>query len=214
MGSPLYDEEKFEVGITAQSESSYVAELRRPGGVISANAEVALPEALPQEIEDSPPARRGDPVAGPDHVGPAASFASLTNLQRHGCQAFRYGWGGEHDMQTYLRDASQMPELLQRNGGAYANMSFILGCSNWILASNAYMNPWIHLETRSQNFRPIPTGTAIVAEMKVADFYEKKGHEFVDVEVALFDEQNDACLSAIKLRAIYKLRGAQEPRGE
>ena len=71
------------------------------------------------------------------------------------------------------------------------------------------MNPWVHLETQSQNFRPIPTGAAIVTEMSVVDFYEKKGHKFVDVDVSLFDEQDDACLTTIKLRAIYKLRGSE-----
>ncbi len=201
--SPLYDRESFEVFIAEQGESSYRAELKRAGGIVSAVAEVGLPEPM-----EAPPSRRGDPIAEPDYAGPAASPESWTRLQRHGCQAFRYLWPAEHEMRTYLRDECKMPEILQPAGGGYANMSFILGCSNWILASNAYMNPWVHLETRSQNFQPVPAGTAIVAEMTVVDFYEKKGHEFVDVDVALFDAQDDACLTAIKLRAIYKLRGA------
>ena len=41
----------------------------------------------------------------------------------------------------------------------------------------------------------------------MADFYEKKGHEFVDAEIALFNEADDSCLNTIQLRAIYKLRG-------
>ncbi|MDX1734791.1 MAG: hypothetical protein R3228_10495, partial [Halioglobus sp.] len=75
-------------------------------------------------------------------------------------------------------------------------------------ASNVTMNPWVHLETRSQNFRPLPHDMHIVAEMRVTDLFEKRGHEFFDAEVNLFDEADDACLTAIELRAIYRLRPA------
>ena len=85
-----------------------------------------------------------------------------------------------------------LPDLLQPRSDGYANMSFLLGCSNWILASNAHMNPWVHLETRSQNFRDVPPNTSVVTEMRVLDFYNRKGHEFVDVDVALFDEDTSA----------------------
>ena len=75
-------------------------------------------------------------------------------------------------MRGYLRDESQMPSELQLDGGkGFANMGFILGCSNWVLSGNAHMNPWVHLETTSQNFQAIPNGTAIIAEMQVKDFF-------------------------------------------
>lgn len=69
------------------------------------------------------------------------------------------------------------------------------------------MNPWVHLETTSQNFAPIPFDTGLIAEMEVLDFYNKKGHEFVDVRVNLFNAEDGTCHSAIDLRAIYRLRG-------
>ena len=202
VGSPLYDGETFEVRITAQSAAAYSAELVRLGEAVSANAELWLADTLPPA-----PTRRGDRIAGHDEVALRASIEHWSHLQKVGCHAVRYRWGDENAMRTYLRDESQMPRLLQETGGGFANMSFILGISNWVLASNAYMNPWVHLETTSQNFAPIPAGTPIVAEMVVSEFYEKKGHEFVDVDVALFDELKNTCLATIALRAIYKLRG-------
>jgi hypothetical protein len=110
-------------------------------------------------------------------------------------------------MSTYVRDPALIPELHRPEEPGYANAGFLLGCSNWVLASNAYMNPWVHLETSSQNYRAVPPDTSIIAEMSVSDLYGKKGHEFVDVEVNLFDEADDACVTTIDLRAIYKLRG-------
>jgi hypothetical protein len=75
------------------------------------------------------------------------------------------------------------------------------------LAANADMNPWVHMETKSQNYAPIPLGTKVVGEMEVKDLFEKKGHEFVDVLVNIFDFESNRCYSSIELRAIYKLRG-------
>lgn len=203
VSSPLYDGEQFEVRIEAYTETSYFAELVRPNGRVSATGEVSLPTH-----PHAPALRRGDPVMAADYAVPAASFETFDRLQREGCMALRFRWGGAQEMSSYLRDEAGMPPLLQSGDGGYANMSFILGCSNWALDRNATMNPWVHLETRSQNYRPIAAGTAVIAEMTISDFYEKKGHEFVDVEVALFDEADDACLNTIQLRAIFKLRGA------
>ena len=100
-----------------------------------------------------------------------------------------------------------MPQLLDPAQGGYANMSFILGLSNWVLAANTYMNPWIHLETTSQNHAAIPAGTDLLVEMQVRDLFSKKGHEFVDVLVNIFDVESSRCYASIELRAIYKLRG-------
>ena len=110
-------------------------------------------------------------------------------------------------MRAYVRDQSATPGLHRIDEGGYANMGFLLGASNWVLAANAYMNPWVHLETRSQNYRAVPLGSSIITEVAIVDFFEKKGHEFVDADVALYDEADDACLATISLRAIYRLRG-------
>ena len=60
----------------------------------------------------------------------------------------------------------------------------------------------------SRFFRAIEPETDLVVEAAVADLFEKKGHEFADVDVAVFDAQGDAALAGVRLRAIYRLRGA------
>lgn len=201
VASPVYDGEVFTVETSHETESGYHATLLRPGGVASASAEV--------RINTDPPAcprRRGDDVAAEDYAAPPASRALFEKLRDQGCLAYRYRWRDSHIMGTYLRNREQMPDLLRGNA-AYANMSFILGISNWIADGNAHMNPWVHLETASQNYAPIPANTTVVAEMAITDLFEKKGHEFFDAEVDLFDEADDHCLATIRLRAIYRLRG-------
>ena len=70
------------------------------------------------------------------------------------------------------------------------------------------MNPWIHLQTISQNYRAVELNSSLIAEMEVNKVYEKKGHEFIDVFVNLFDQKDEACVMHINLIAIYKLRSS------
>ena len=200
--SPLYDGETFDIEILESNAERYSARLLRPDGTVSATAEVSLPAVSP-----AAPQRRGDVVADRDSPAPKATLENMQRLMHDGCQAVRFRWTAEHEMHTYLNDETQLPELLQINGGGLANMSFVLGCSNWILARNAYMNPWVHMATQSQNYGSIPLNTELVAEMTITDLFNKKGHEFVDAQVALYDRDNDTCYASIDLRAIYRLRG-------
>ena len=78
--------------------------------------------------------------------------------------------------------------------------------TNWLLGRNVKMDAWLHLETRSQHFGAIARDTEVVAEATIADLFEKKGHEFVDVEVSIFREPDGAPLAGVRLRAIYRLR--------
>jgi hypothetical protein len=198
--SPLYDGELFQVDITAHEENGYNATLQRPDGTVCANASADLHDT-------TVPTRRGDPLAAQNFVAPNARLAVWQSLQKDGCFAFPFHWHEGHVMATYLRDRSSMPTLLQGKD-AYANMAFILGISNWSADSNVHMNPWVHLETWSQNFRSIAQGTRIVCEMTVVNLFEKKGHEFFDADFNLFDAADDSALTSIRLRSIYKLRSA------
>ena len=61
-----------------------------------------------------------------------------------------------------------------------------------------------HLVSKLQ---AVPMGTNLISEMEINRVFEKKGHEFVDVNVNLFDENDGSCMMSINLVAIYKLRG-------
>ena len=102
---------------------------------------------------------------------PAATPENMKKLMGQGCKAFHYRWNADHDMSTYLQDSSKMASLCQAGAGGYANPSFVLGISNWILAGNAQMNPWIHMETHSQNYAAIPQGSRVLAEMQISDLF-------------------------------------------
>ena len=64
------------------------------------------------------------------------------------------------------------------------------------------------MQTISQNYRAVSYGTPLITEMQVNSVFEKKGHEFIDVGVNLFNEEDKKCVMTINLIAIYKLRGS------
>ena len=200
--SPLYDKELFNVTTDVVGPSRANTNLTRENGIVSANAEVAMPDHI------SPaPLLRKDKLAELDYKAPKASRAIWEQLKAEGCRSFVFSWTDDNPL-IYLSNEEKLPELLQPKVGGYANLSFLLGCSNWILAGNAFMNPWVHLQTISQNYRAVSLNSALIAQMEINKIYEKKGHEFIDVLVGLFDQQDETCVMTINLTAIYKLRGS------
>ena len=214
VNSPLYDEQVFDINIVnpierqtqpqsrhqEQGDQGYSAVLVPDGEAPCATADIHL-----ARTKIDPPVRRNDEIGDKKIVPVAATRENMETLRKSGCKAFTYRWNADHEMSTYLRERSEMAAPYSIEG--YANPSFVLGISNWVLAANAHMNPWVHMETKSQNYAPIPQGTNLVGEMEVKDLFAKKGHEFVDVLVNIFDVESSRCYASIELRAIYKLRG-------
>lgn len=199
VNSPLYDGETFDVALSEVTEDTCQSVLCREDGTPLAAADICIAQSLP-----SAPAMRGDPPVSKDLL--PATPQNMEQLRQAGCRSIVYTWDGTHEMSSYLRQADLMAGVFHQE--RFANPSYVLGLSNWALSSNIYMNPWVHLETSWQNHAAIAMGTTIVAETAIADLFEKKGHEFVDADINLFNQADESCVATIRLRAIYQLRGA------
>jgi hypothetical protein len=199
---PLYDGYHFTVDLSDETDSSYRAVLTDQEGTHCADALVDIPAELPD-----PPVKRGDPLLEKDQEIPPAIREEMEKLRENGMLALPAHWNHENNMVRYVSDSQRMPELLRFDGGAYANTSYMLGLTNWVLAGNAYMNPWIHLETESQNFAAVSNSSDLVCECAITDLFVKKEHQFVDVMVDVYFRDTGKAAMSSKLRAIYKLRG-------
>jgi len=199
--SPLYDGSPFEVRVQDHTSSVYASFLHPVGEESVAEAEIKI-----SETPERAPVYRGDELGNAKATQLVASWENIEQLQQDGCKAFVDHWTLDHQMASYLRDSSSMAKAFAVDG--YANPGFIVGMTNWIMASNLYMNPWILVEACCQNYAAIPLGTKIIGEMRVVELFERKGHEFVDADINLFDAGDHRCLSALRLRAIYRVRGA------
>lgn len=196
---PLYDRRKFHVAIRSADETHYDADLVDSVGTLCATATASLPS------DTGPcPTRRGDGSAA-ERV--PAERVGLERLKERGMSALKAVWDEGLPMTTYTRDPANMPELLRIGAGGYANSSFLLGLTNWVFAANVALGPWVHLETKFQHYAPVPKGSELFVEANLVDLFDKKGHEFVDLDVAAFLSNNSPVIAA-RLRAIYKLRNA------
>lgn len=207
VSKPLYDGCRFEVALSDAMENSYQAVLIDEDGTQNGSASVRLSDELPQ-----PPTMRGDAILKKDQVIPDATREAMERLRENGMQALQVRWNEDNNMSTYLQDARSMPALHNFNGEAYANGAFMLSLTNWVLAGNAYMNPWIHLQVDWQNYAAVENNTLLVAECDIRDLYQKKGHEFVDLNVDVYAQESAQPVMTAMLRAIYKLRPAGQSR--
>ena len=201
VGKPLYDGRPFRVEVSDATERSYRAVLIDEEDVECATASVELPEKLPP-----PPEFRGDPRIEKGFERPAGTREVMEGRRKQAMRALRARWDGTAGIVSYLRDASGMPEPLRADGGGHANPANLLGLTNWALAGHVEISPWLHLQTDSQNYAPIPPGSEMVAEVAISDLFERKGHEFVDLDVAVYFEATREPAMSARLRAIYQMR--------
>lgn len=203
VSKPLYDRDHFAVEVDHDaSNDRYDATLRSSAGTLCAQGWAALPATAPQ-----PPSFRGDPRRTRGMERPRASLEVFERLRDEGLMAVRSRWSPDSELTSYTRDPGEMAEPCRPESGNYASPAYVLGMTNWALAANIYLPAWLHLQTEHQNHAAIPPGSELITELSIADLFERKGHEFVDVELATF-LTDEAPVASCRLRAIYKLRGA------
>jgi len=198
---PLYDGYEFDVEIAEVTDRSYRAALIDQEGTRCASGTLHLPAEPPP-----PPVRRGDPMFKRGRAVEPVSREVLERLRDEGMFALPARWTAEHHMTTYVSDAGAMPAIHRFDGRGLANGGFLLGLTNWVLASNTYMNPWVHVQTDSQFYAVVEPDTDLVVECAVADLFERKGHQFVDAKVDAYVRETSTAVMSATLRAIYKLR--------
>jgi acyl dehydratase len=197
------DVERELVGTHYRNESpTFVCRVRDANDILCAEGRVALQPTL-----DDLPERRGDPPAPAPDARPDAARRVLEELRESGLGTFEGVWKGEGENARYRRDLEDMPDLVRPDRAGWAHPGFGLGLANWVLSANVRLGPWIHVESRVRHHAPLAFGTEVVVEAQVADLFERGGHEFVDLDVAVYGKADIPILSAFH-RAIYVLREA------
>jgi len=79
--------------------------------------------------------------------------------------------------------ASKMSAPLDSSIGGRAHPAVLLALANKILVSNYELGPWIHVASEVRAFRAAKDGEELRVFGKVEDQYERKGHEFVVLDV-------------------------------
>jgi acyl dehydratase len=85
-----------------------------------------------------------------------------------------------------------------------AHPAVILGLANELLMHNYSLGPWIHSASEVRNAHPAHDGEHLRVRGKIVDAYERKGHEFVVLDVAVLS--GEVLISRICHTAIWKPR--------
>lgn len=198
---PVYDGGAFRVDVEAGEPAR--CRMSDADGVLCAEGSVVLPET-----PSAAPRRRGDPPAPPRDARPDATRAALERLRDEGMGAFHTTWRGEGENARYRADLADMPDLVRPDRDGWAHPGFVLGLANWVLSANLRLGPWIHAESRVHNHAPLAFDSPVVTEGRVLDLFERRGHEFVDLDVEVYGKADVPVMSCFH-RAIYRLRPAE-----
>jgi acyl dehydratase len=96
---------------------------------------------------------------------------------------------------------------LYAGADAVVHPGYYLDQANKGLSLNVRVSPWVHVESEGQHFGPARVGERFETRVRVKSLYEKKGHEFVELDLLLLAD-GARPVARVRHVAIYRLRGA------
>ena len=135
----------------------------------------------------------------------------LERLKAEGMGSLRARLDADSEMARYHASLDAQPELCSPRRARYANFAFLLGITDWAIARNVKLGRGCTCRRGRISSRRCPFGSELLVESRIVELFERKGHEFVDIDVAAFDAQERPVLSA-RMRCIYQLRARSRNR--
>jgi len=149
--------------------------------------ELPVPRAAPLPVERPP--------ASPATLQPGTVLGAVTDT---------------FDVAThrgYLADARESLPLYAKDG--IAHPGWLLRFANAALALNVELGPWIHVSSEVDLLGVVAGGQHVEARSVVLDEFERKGHRFVTLDVAVL--ANERLVQRITHTAIYAPRMVESP---
>jgi len=85
------------------------------------------------------------------------------------------------DRATYLDQLGDDLPLYDRLGAAHPGS--LIRAANEVLSRTVRLGPWIHVSSESTHYAVVPDGSVVTTYGRVVDRYDRKGHQFVDLDV-------------------------------
>jgi len=110
--------------------------------------------------------------------------------------------------ESRVRDHYLDDLAVYKGAGAICHPAYLLAQANQILMQNVNLGPWIHTRSQVENFFSPGTSSRFNIRGYVARSYKKRGHELVDLDLAIFDSE-DRGIATIKHTAIVRLESPE-----
>ncbi len=193
---PFYEGEDVIVEAARSDGDGTSIELtaRRPDGEVGATGSALLP-AHPSP----PPDVAGYPAAPLPAPRPPASREVLSAVDVLGSPEATFH---AEAAPAFLDEIGDELPLYVEEG--IAHPGYLLQGANWILIANVELGPWIHVGSEVTHFAAAGDGDRVSIRGRVAEIYERKGHQFVELDLLLV--ANDATpLQHVRHVAIYEV---------
>lgn len=148
----------------------------------------AAPQALP--VGDLPPMEER-PHATRDSLGPGVVLGTLVEKLDLSDSSFL--------------DRIEDSQPLYRGPDAVAHPAVLLGLANQIFIRNFRLGPWIHAASELTNWSVARHGEQLAVRGRIEDRFERKGHEFVVLNVAVIANES-RLVQSVRHTAIYRPR--------
>lgn len=193
---PVYEGDDVTVKAVADASSKLSLTAERGDGIVYAVATATISESQPTpSISDYPlaslPADDERPVAARDSFIIGAALGTLRETLN-------------------LKDTSRLDRLderlaIYRGEAPLAHPVALLELSNHLLMRNFKLGPWIHVASELVNYDAAYDTEVIEARGRITDCFERKGHEFVVLDVLLTAGGNRV-IQQVRHTAIYRPR--------
>ena len=172
---PVYDGDETHISGTLDADEQMIIDVR-VGDKICATGRAGLnAETAVRRLSNMPE----KPLPKAD-ARPAASFETLPEGMVLGTVGFACTPAALSDYRAWVSD-----DLALYQTDRHVHPGLVLRLANAALKDNVMLGPWIHVGSTVQHFAPAWVGDQLQARAQVAGSYEKRGHRFVELDVAV-----------------------------
>lgn len=200
---PIYDGERVRVEAKVVSANPPTIELQlfNPAGKLCGVGSAGMPNVLPA-IDPHDYSER--PMPGDDERWPATIGATkVGNI--FGLLDFRLDL--QDGMAEFLGNMVD-DSPLYRGEVAVCHPAFLISQANEIFMRNITLGMWIHTASEVQHLVLAEDGEMLSLRGRVVDAYERRGHELITADLAVFGEA-ERPIAHIKHTAIIRLKSAE-----
>jgi acyl dehydratase len=197
---PVLDGEEFRVSgaIMTRDATGLTASLQgstAPAGECT-TATATLPAGLPTPINVAAYATAPLPAERPP-----VSREHLSGLAILGTPENTYD---EAAASAFLEKVSETLPLYRGSGGL-VHPAFYLDQANRALDRNVRLGPWIHVSSAVRHLGTARVGETLQTRARVRSLFERKGREFVELDLAVLARGSGRPLAHVLHTAIYRL---------
>jgi acyl dehydratase len=197
---PIYDGEQVraEAKVVTVTPPTVELQLLNSEGKLSAVATATMPEALP--VLD--PRNYPSCALPPEDARWPATIAAVKVGDVLGSLEFRLDLAGE--LTKFLEDMGD-DSPLYRGAEAVCHPAFWIAQANEILMRNIAVGMWIHTASETRHLALAKDGERLSLRGQIVDTFERRGHELVTADLAVFGEA-ERPIAHIKHTAIIRLK--------